>query len=106
MSRLKRVSLMLILATFFFISLHASVSLAANPTSVPANGSQSALSARAYEPNSGVNLPCQMVSFSMLFGILNPPSPQTDSSGIAHAWLASPGVEGADIELAILRRIL
>jgi RHS repeat-associated protein len=74
-----------------------SVSLTADPTSLPADGSVSQLSARVYETESGVNMPGQTVNFSMLFGFLNPPTAISDGSGIAAGQISSPGVEGNNI---------
>lgn len=77
------------------------VALTADPMSAPADGTPVALSARVYEKNSGVNMPREAVSFSSLFGILNPATAVTDDSGIAHATLSSPGnVTGADEVMA------
>lgn len=77
------------------------VTLTAEPTSAPADGTPVALSARVYEKNSGVAMPRETVSFSSLFGILNPAAAVTDESGIARATLASPGnVTGANQVMA------
>lgn len=76
------------------------VSLTADPTSLPADGSVSRLLAHVFESESGVDMPSNQVNFSMLFGVLNPPSAVTNSTGYAVAELASPGVEGNDIVLA------
>lgn len=77
------------------------VTLTADPTSAPADGTPVALSARVYEKNSGVAMPRETVSFSSLFGILNPATAVTDTNGIAHATLSSPGnVTGPDEVMA------
>ena len=85
---------------YFKIGGHASISLTANPTSLPAYGRQSNLVARVFEPNSGVNLPNYTVSFGKLFGWLEPDPVQTDSNGLASTFLAGMGVEGSDIVMA------
>ncbi len=77
------------------------VSLTADPTTAPADGTPVALSARVYEKNSNVAMPRETVSFSSLFGILNPAAAVTDSNGIAQATLSSPGnVTGPDEVMA------
>ncbi|HPW56069.1 MAG: hypothetical protein KA072_09840 [Thermoanaerobaculaceae bacterium] len=77
------------------------VALTAEPTSAPADGTPVALSARVYEKNSGVAMPRETVSFSSLFGILQPAKAVTDESGIARATLSSPGnVTGPDEVMA------
>lgn len=77
------------------------VALTAEPTSAPADGTAVALSARVYEKTSGVAMPRETVSFSSLFGILNPATAVTDESGIARATLSSPGnVTGPDEVMA------
>ena len=79
----------------------AAVSLVANPTSLPADGSQSKLTARVIESSSNVNLPRQEVHFSKAFGLLNPKSAMTDANGVTGSTLSSPGgVEGADLVTA------
>ncbi|MFI5166786.1 MAG: RHS repeat-associated core domain-containing protein [Thermoanaerobaculales bacterium] len=85
---------------YYKIGGQEALSFTAVPTSVPANGTPSALTALVFEQNSGVNLPGAWVSFSPQFGILNTVSAETDSTGIATAFLASPGRTGPDLVTA------
>jgi RHS repeat-associated protein len=80
----------------------AAVYLEADPKSLPADGSQSTLTARVIESSSGVALPRQQVNFLGNFGIFNPVSAETDSTGAALATVASPGRWGEDLIQAFI----
>ena len=76
------------------------LTLTADPTSLPADGTPSVLSAHVYEQGSGISLPRQTVTFSAPFGDLIPASVQTDSNGIATAGIASWDQTGQDLVTA------
>ena len=68
-----------------------SVILAADPTTLPADGSLSTLSATVVETQSGVNLSRQPVVFSQMIpiGFINPETSVTDASGVAQSSIGS-----------------
>lgn len=73
------------------------VSLAASPSTLPADGSASQLTATVMDTASGTRLPYQKVDFLGDFGIFSPASAETDTNGIATSSLSSPGVDGPNM---------